>query len=290
MKEKQETSVIERITQQIATLKEQRNITNAETKIYVKKREKLNGQFKKMRQEINELEKKRDSINEEVKNLKQQRDEAHTKIRANIEKVKANSQKIAELKKKTSKESRRNLKKEFEDIEWKIQTTSLDMHEEKKLIEHVKQLETQLSTHKKIDKHTIEITKLKKEIEALETKADLTHEKLIQRAQESQEIHSKMMAQISKIKEVKAEANSMHDAYIQAREKVKPLNDEIKKLSEERKKLQDKQREENEKRKKNIEKALKEKLETQARNKLNRGEKLSLEEFKLLANQEPKDV
>ena len=38
-----------------------------------------------------------------------------------------------------------------------------------------------------------------------------------------------------------------------------------------------------EKQKKNAEKALREKLESQARNKLQRGEKLSWDEFKLLA-------
>jgi len=54
--------------------------------------------------------------------------------------------------------------------------------------------------------------------------------------------------------------------------------------------LQDAVREEDAKRKKNAEKVLKEKLESQARDKLQRGEKLSWDEFKLLADGESEDV
>jgi uncharacterized coiled-coil DUF342 family protein len=57
----------------------------------------------------------------------------------------------------------------------------------------------------------------------------------------------------------------------------------MKELTERKKKLQDAIREESEKQKKSAEKALKEKLESQARDKLQRGEKLSWEEFQLLA-------
>ena len=81
----------------------------------------------------------------------------------------------------------------------------------------------------------------------------------------------------------------MHVVYIQAKEQVKPLREEINKLTEQRKKLQDTLRQEDEKRKKNAEQALKEKLETQARDKLQRGEKLSWDEFKLLADDDPQD-
>ena len=290
MKEKQETSEIVRITQQIATLREQVNKATAETKIHIEKRDKLNEQFKKLRREIYELENERDNLNEKVKNLKKQRDEARAKIRANIEELKTHSQRIAELRKKKSKESRRKLQKKFENIEWKIQTTPLDRQEEKRLIEHVKQLETQLSIYKKNDQHSKKITELRKEIVTLKTNADAAHKELIQTAQKSQEIHAKMITKISKTKDVKAEANSLHGAYIKTKEKVIPLHEEIKKLAEQRKKLQDTAREEDETRKKIIEKALKEKLETQAKGKMQRGEKLSWNEFKLLANHESEDV
>ena len=54
-------------------------------------------------------------------------------------------------KKKLPRERQQDLQEELEAIEWKIQTTSLDLQEEKGLIENVKQLEILLSSYKKID-------------------------------------------------------------------------------------------------------------------------------------------
>jgi uncharacterized coiled-coil DUF342 family protein len=288
--EQQKTNEVALVTQQLASLREQINKANAETKTYIERRDKLNGKFKKLRQEINELKIERDNLNENVKTLKQQRDEARAQMRLIIEELKTHKQKIAELKKKTPQKSHRELQKEFEDIEWKIQTTTLDMQEEKRLIENVKRLETQLNIYKKIDQHINEIVELQKELETLEKTVDKAHQELTETAKKSQEIHTKMIAQISESKIIKSEADSLHSAYVQAKERVKPLREEFKKLAEQKKKLQDALRKEDEKRKKNAEKALKEKLESQARNKLQRGEKVSWDEFKLLADSESEDV
>jgi uncharacterized coiled-coil DUF342 family protein len=288
--EKQKTSEIARIAQQLASLREQVNNANVDTKMHIEKRDKLNEKFKTLRQEIRELKNERDNLNEKVKILKQQRDDARTKIKAIIEELKAHNQKITELKKKTPKGSRRELQKEFEDIEWRIQTTPLDMQEEKRLMENVKQLETQLSVYKKIDQHVKKISELRKELETFEANADATHRELTETAKKSQELHAQMMAKITESKNIKTEADSLHGAYIQAKEQARPLHEEIRKLTEQRRKLQDLAREEDEKRKKSAEQALKEKLGSQARDKLQRGEKLSWDEFKLLEDSESEDV
>ena len=69
MTEKQKTSEIGRIGQQLAALREQVNIANADTKVHFEKRDQLNKKFKTLRQEIRELKKKRDNLNEKVKVL-----------------------------------------------------------------------------------------------------------------------------------------------------------------------------------------------------------------------------
>ena len=283
MTEQQKTNEIARITQQLAALREQVNNANAETKPQVEKRDELNEQFMKLRLEISELKNERDNLNEKVQTLKQQRDGARTKFKANIEEVKTHNQRVKELKKKTPKGSRQELQKEFENIEWKIQTTPFDMQEEKRLVENVKHLETQLKFYKKLDQRVRKIAELRKELKTLEANADTAHQEITETAKKSQEIHAKMIAKISESKTIKTKADSLHAAYIHAQEQVKPLYDDIKRLIEQRKKLQAAVREENGKRKKNAEKALRKKLESQARDKLQRGEKLSWDEFKLLA-------
>lgn len=286
---RQDSSELERINKQISELREQVNTANADTKGQVEKRDKLNEKFKKLRQEIHEFKNERDNLNEKVKTLKQQREEARAKIKERIEEIKTHNQKIAELKKKTPRESRRDLQKEFDDIEWKIQTTPLDMQEEKRLIERVKQLETQLSVYKKIDQHVKKISELRKELEPFETNADVAHHELTEIAERSQGIHAKMMAKIAESKEIKAEADGLHNNYIQAKEQTRPIREEIKKLTEQKRKLQAAMREEEEKRKKNVEQALKEKIGSQAKDKLKRGEKLSWDEFKILTDEDSED-
>ena len=255
MTEQQKTREIAGITQQLTALKEQINNAYTETRDQIEKRDKRNAQFKKLRLDIQELKNERNNLNEKVKTLKQQRDEARSKIRANIEEVKVNSQRISELKKKTPRVSRRELQKEFEDIEWKIQTTLLEMQEEKRLIETVKQLETQLKVYKKIDQYVKKITELRKEFETLKATAGAIHQQLTETAKKSQDIHAKMMVKIAASKDIKAEADSLHSAYIQAKEKVRPLREEVRKLTEQKRKLQVAMREEDEKRKKNISKS-----------------------------------
>ena len=284
MTEQQKTNKIAMIAQQLTALKEQINNAHAETNTHIEKRDKLNGQFKKLRQEIHELKNERDNLNTQVKTLKQQRDEARARIRTIIEEIKTHKQEITELKTKKPKRSQRELQKELEDIEWKIQTTPLAMQEEKRLIENVRQLETQLNVYRKIDKHVKKIAELQKEFETLEKNADTAHRELTETAQKSQETHTIMIAKINESNSIKSEADSLHAAYLQAKEQSKPLHEEFKKLTEQKKTLQDALRKEEEMQKTRAEKVLKEKLESQARDKLRRGEKISFDEFKLLAD------
>jgi uncharacterized coiled-coil DUF342 family protein len=283
------TSEIAIISEQISTLRAQISTASSDTKGQVEKRDKLNDKFKKMRQEIREFKTERDKLNEKVKTLKQQRDDTRVTIRAFIEQIKAHNEKIAELKKKIPRENRRELQKEFDDIEWKIQTTSLDIQEEKRLMERVKQLETQLSGYKKIDQHLNKISTLRKELEPFEANADAAHHELTEIAEKSQNIHTQLIAKIAESKEIKAEADGLHSAYIQAREQVRPLHEEIKKLTAQKRKLQAATREEAEKRKKGVEQALKEKIGSKAKDKLERGEQVSWDEFALLADDNSED-
>ncbi|TRO53380.1 hypothetical protein E2P61_01425 [Candidatus Bathyarchaeota archaeon] len=279
-------SEIDRINRQLSALREQTNSANADIRIQVQKRDNLNDKFKNLRQEINAFKNERDALNEKVKMLKQQREKTRAKIRTYIEEIKNNRQKIEELKKKTARENYRILQKEFDDIEWKIQTTSLDMKEEKRLVERVKQLETRLSVYRKIDHHIKKISELQKKLELFETNADATHKELTEIAERSQSTHAKMVAKIAESKNIKAEADKLHSTYIQEKEHAKPLSEKIKNLTEQKRKLQAAIRVEDEKRKKSVEQALKEKLGSQAKDKLQRGEKLSWEEFKLLTDED----
>jgi uncharacterized coiled-coil DUF342 family protein len=243
--------------------------------------------------------------------LKQQRDDVRVKIKPIMDKIKALDDKIEELKKKTPRVRQQYLQEELDAIEWKIQTTSLDLKEEKHLIDQVKQLETQLSSYKKIDKQNKKISEFLNERRTLETQADVFHQELSDLAKKSQDLHESMIAKIDETRKARAEADAQHKAYIQNKEQIKQwlvdnavltgqamglqnsIREQSKAIREKENSERAKEREtmqEQKTRKMLEEQTLKEKLGAVAREKLQRGEKLSWNEFQLLADDKSEDA
>ena len=180
---------------------------------HIEKRDKLNEQTKVLRQEIAALKKDRDQLNENVKTLKQQRDEVRAKIAPFIEEIKTHSQKIKELKEKRTGASRQQLQKEFDALEFKIATTSLDLHEEKRLIDQVKKIEIELSVYKKMDVHSKRISEIKAEMRVFQEQADKLHKEVTESAKKSQDLHAKMLAKFEEMKKIRR-SNALHVAFI----------------------------------------------------------------------------
>lgn len=279
----EKTTQIVAINQQLASLEQQIGTAKIEERKLIEKRDKLNEEFRKLRQEISDLRTERDSLNERVQDLKMLRDETRSKTHVIVEETKGITEKIEELKKKTPKRSNSDLQEELDAIEWKIQTTSLDLEEEKKLIENVRQLEMQLSVYKKIEKQRKKIIKLGNNIDTLSQQGDVFHRELQGIVLRSQELHSKMLAKIAESKRIKAEADNLHSAYIQTRERTKPASQEYRGLFEQRKMLQNLLKIEEETKQKGKQQELKEKIVSEARDKLQKGAKLSWDEFQLLS-------
>lgn len=277
------------LNEQIASLKEESNKANVDMKVHVEKRDKLNGQFRKYSEEIQALKNQRNLINDEVKALKQQRDAAREKKKKLIAEIRAINDEIRALKAKKPRKSRQQLETEIHEIEWKIQTMPLDLQEEKRLVNEVKQLEPQLRIYQKMEQQNIRIAELQKEIKTLETKANTSHQELMAAAQRSQELHAMIITKINEANAIKREADRIHSAYVQAKERTEPLRQALKAIIDQKRQLQIAIKEESEMQKKTAEKVLKETLEAQARNKLQQGEKLSWEEFQLLADDESDD-
>ena len=310
MSEQQRPIKIEEINQQIEKLRDQANTADVQTRKYVEQRNQLNDQVKKTHQEIDELKTKRDTINEKVKVLKQQRDEIRAKTAPITEEINVIKEKITELKKKVPRERQQDLQEELDAIEWKIQTTSLDLQEEKGLIENVKQLETLLISYKKIDLKYKKLKELLSQRHTIEDQADIIHKELTDLAKNSQEIHSQMIEKVNAAKVSRAQADSLHQAYIKMKEEIVLFHVKIAELTGQIQGLRASMREDErirrmaaqqafkekvdaDKEKQQVDKekqtAIKEKLGAEARNKLQKGEKLSWNEFQLIMGDDEED-
>ena len=228
---KEQTSQKEDIKQQLQKLREQANTANAQISKHIENRNQLNDQFKKAREEIDELKKERDSINEKVKALKQERDAIRAQTSPITEEINLAKGKIDELKKKLPRVSQRELQEEFDAIEWKIQTTSLDLKEEKLLIEDVKQLEIQLSGYKKIDAQHKKINDLIAQRRVFDNQADVVHKELTDLANKSQAIHSIIVEKVNSTKMIRAQADGEHQAFLKTKEEISSLYEKITELS-----------------------------------------------------------
>ncbi len=305
MSAQDKTNQIANLRSQIATLKDQVNKADSESKKQIEKRDQLNEQTRKANIEIRELKKQRDEINEKVRALKQQRDDVRVKIKPISDEIKTINDKKEELRKKAPRLRQKDLQKEINAIDWKIQTESLDLKEEKRLIDEIKQLETQLSSFRKIEKQNKKIAEHFQERKTLESQADVFHKELSELAKKSQELHERMIAKIAEAKKAKDDADAQHKGYIENKEKIKTMLVEIAVQTGQMLGLQNSIREQNNafREKQNIERAkenekislernkklldehaLKEKLGAQAKEKLQKGEKLSWNEFQLLAD------
>lgn len=317
MSNEQKTVRVEDINQQIEKLRNQTETANVQITKHVEQRNQLNDLVKKTHQEINDLKIERDTINEKVKLLKKQRDEIRVKVTPINDQINARKEKIAEYRKKLPRERQQDLQQELESIEWKIQTTSLDLQEEKHLIENVKELETLLSSYKKIDKQNKKINDLIIQRKAIEDEADVFHNELTDLAKKSQDLHTKMMEKVNAVKISRAQADGLHQAYIQTKEEILATQVKIAELTGQLRALKTalyeeekirrlasqqayrerqsafKEREKADKEQQQVVKekqlAIKEKLGAEAKEKLKKGEKLSWNEFQLALGDDPEE-
>ena len=301
---------IANLRSQIMVLKDQVNKADIESKKHVEKRDQLNQQTKMLNLEINGIKKQRDESNKRVQALKQQRDILRVKINPIMDEIQAIDEKKEELKKKTPYVRKQDIQKEIEKIDWKIQTETLDLQEEKRLVGEVKLLETQLSGYKKIEKENKKLSGFLQEKKTLDTQVRVLNKEISEFAKKSQELHEKMLAKFSEIKTVKKEADALHKGFIESKSKGKDLLVEIAVLTGQMLGLQNNVREQNkelrEKEKALLlqekeeadtlknqklldEQELKAKLGVQAKEKLDKGEKLSWNEFQLLASVDETD-
>jgi uncharacterized coiled-coil DUF342 family protein len=308
--EQDKNKQIATLKQQIAADQEKMVKLEAETKKIIEKRDQLNTQTKQASQQIRELRAQRDEINAQVRALKVQRDEARVKIKPLMEKVQVLNEKKEEIKKNNPKVNHVALQKEIDALEWEIQTTTLDMQDERRLVEEVKQLGSQLSGYKKIEKKNQKISELLTQRKVLDDLAGTFHKSLSELAAKGQEIHSQMLAKVEEAKKTRMEADLAHKTFIQNKEQIQQLLVEVAVLNgqlngvygavraqsqayrqrESAEKAKEKEQFEQEKTRRMVdEKALKEKLGAQAKEKLERGEKVSWNEFALLADDDEED-
>ena len=267
---------IAELYQQLAPLREEHDKLNSEAKEWAGKRNSLHKQIRKLRAEAHELKQKRDILNDRVQVLKTLREETNKKRREKHAQILKLGEEIRTLTEKKPSRSMDNIQMEIEKLEWRIQTKPLTLKEEEMLIDQIRPLENQLLIYKKLQKLKNGLTELRTEEKEFESKAETYHKEILELAEQSQELHKEMLEALNEAGALQSEADKVHQRFLEAKQKTRSLHQRIEPIREELHQMA----EENKAR---HELELRKGLEERALEKLKRGEKLTWEEFKILA-------
>ena len=276
-------SKIEALNQELTPLKEERNKLNDEAKKWATKRDALHEKARNLRKDANSIKEKRDALNEKVQELKNLRSQVTDRRKEKFDKIAALRDKIRDLNEKIPGGNLRQVQREIEEIDWKIQTNSLPVKEEQELVNRVRHLESLLVDQKQIGKVKDKLFKLRAEEQKFGAEARTLHDKLSELAEQSQKYHAQMISILEKVRELQGEANEAHQKFVESKEEAQKQHQKFVEVLEKIKGIQRDLKETADKKQAERQSELKGELEKRALEKLKRGEKLLWEEFQVLA-------
>jgi uncharacterized coiled-coil DUF342 family protein len=274
---------IEALNKELTPFKEERNRLNTEAGKWAKKRDDINEKTRNLRKEAASIKEKRDVLNEKVQELKNLRGQVTGSRKEKFDKMSELKEKIRVLNEKRPEGDLRQVQREIEEIDWKIQTSSLPVKEEQELVNRVRQLETQLVVQKQIRKVKEQLFLLRADEQKFGAEAKTIHEKLSELAEQSQKYHAQMIEVLDKARELQAEATEAHNKYVETKEQAQKLHQKCVELLEEIRSIERNLKETADMKQAERQSELKDELEKRALEKLKRGEKLMWEEFQVLA-------
>ncbi len=254
------------------------------------KRDGLNARVKELSAKASELRKKRDETNSRIAELKTMRDNLRGK-------GKEFSEKIGELKKTrdelntTARGRLETLEKAYVDELNIFLNADIPLEHEINVYDHLLELEQRLDATKKANEVHSEISVEYNRAKEIYTDMDSLHEQIQGFAQESQKYHEEMIKIYYEIDTLRKEADSYHAQLSEKFKSISPLRKKISALKAEMPKLRDelgfyleqmkgyqiaKDEQKNEGKRE------------QAKEKLNKKGRLSLDEFRILV--ESKDI
>jgi uncharacterized coiled-coil DUF342 family protein len=273
---------VKELDRELVPLKEQRSKLESEAKLWMGRRDHIRRQIEQLRAEIVSLKTHRDEINQKVKDLKIIRDQLVSDRKDKLNRVIEFKQKVASVKQDPVK-AILAVKKEIENLDWRIQTNSLTMSEEKRMVQQIAELERRLVSYKQTQAMWSEIKTSQQQLRDLRTEEKEFHGQIAQLAEQSRQAHRMLIEEGANIPKLKTEANVSHQKYIDTRKQVQKLDQQCELLTAQIRLALSKSKSEEEKKKAKRETKLMQELEEKALGKMKRGEKLTWDEFKVLA-------
>ncbi|MEM1582339.1 MAG: hypothetical protein QXX56_05140 [Candidatus Bathyarchaeia archaeon] len=276
---------LESLEREIAGLRGELDRLETEMRSLAEERNILVGKIRELRLEAAKFRGERDSLNDEVKSLKAVLAELKQEYAEKIGSLRELRQRIRDYLKLKPARDEGSLEREIAELDWRIQTTTMSLEEEKRVVERIKSLEGQLSFYRRLKSMRDEASRLEVSFEKVRGEIAVYRDKIAEAAAESQKFHEKMIERLKMAGELKNKLAEVDRRYMENKNKILALRLQYRELLSQVSAIRKTIREEEERRKTEVVSALKERVKREALEKIKRGEKISFEEFKILAEE-----
>ncbi len=250
------------------------------------KRDALRGETPAVHEKMSTQRERRDELNAEVQRQKMLRDETNEQARLLQEE-------LQELQAQRSQQRDyvplEELQRQFRELEWKQQTTTLSVDEERGVLDEMVRLSKAMETAPKQDSMPMnqseEIEQLWQRIQDTRDKAQEHHEKMIALVEEAQQTHEGIMHLSQGLGPARSEIDEAHQMYVRCLQEADEMRDRLDVLRNKERDLRaqlDTIRKDRKAEREAREKAALERLADQAKAKQQAGQKLSMEELRAL--------
>lgn len=273
---------LERLWGEVSELRTEIDRLTSENRLLAEKRRLLYKKIRELKLEAMKLREEHNALNEEVKILRASLAGLKEEYRGKLIVFGELRHRIREYLRAKPNMDEESIKKEISEIDWRIQTSTISLEKENKLIKRIKSLEVQLIFYHKLKVMENEAAALGDEIKKIRDEIASCKNKIAENIVKSRELRKQIAEYFDKISVLRTEADKLYKTYLENRNKLSSLRlkyvELLAKITAVKKRL----REEEERKREKVLAALREKIEKKALEKLNRGEKLSFEEFKIL--------
>ena len=276
------------LRQEVLLLKTELNQIDEQKEAAFQKKEKYNSQIRGLISAIKEDKHERDKLTKEVKEEKGKREEYNKQIKENISNIKSlEGQKEAILKKYKIQNDPSLIKQDIERLEFRIETEAMSFEKEKQLMKSINALRKKYNEAKKVSSVWEKIHELSKAIDNERRGAKDFHNKVQNKAKESQHHHEEMISLSKDVDALKKEETQAFEKFVALKKKFNEVNEKLKEklveMSKIRVEVDKTKKETREEKRKKDEDILKTK-EEMVNEKLRKGEKLTTEDLLVFQN------
>lgn len=177
------------------------------------KRRELINSIKVENENANKAKSQRDALNDKVKNYKKERDALNAKIKELVAEYKR-------LHEGVPKKDFKKLQTLRDSLEWKLQTSVLEIKKEDELVSKIEQLNQELKDYK-------DLISLSAKIDGLRKSSKKIHDGIIEASNESQIHHEKFLKSVSNIKRLESEIDGINSERNSLLQEIDRLNVEV---------------------------------------------------------------